>query len=120
MKNTFKYLFAKGIIESCSNYFGVKLIATCWDFRGVIVERLRKEIHINKSIRLYVGVSNMKTIYLLRRLVADYRQGKRDLCMILINLEKVSDMALWEIIWWVLEKKQGLSRYINVLKDMYD
>ena len=62
----------------------------------------------------------MEAIYLLRRLMEKYREKKKDLYMIFIDLEKAYDRVPREVIWWVLEKKRVTKRYIELVKDMYD
>jgi len=49
-----------------------------------------------------------------------YREKNKDLHMVFIDLEKANDRALREIIWWVLDKKRVPSKYIDIVKDMYD
>ncbi|MES8240489.1 hypothetical protein U6Z18_12215, partial [Cutibacterium acnes] len=62
----------------------------------------------------------IEAIFLLRRLMEKYREKKKDLHMVFIDLEKTYDRIPREIIWWVLDKKGVPSRYIDIVKDMYD
>lgn len=38
--------------------------------------------------------------------------------MVFIDLSKVYNRVPREVLWWVLEKKGVLVKYINVIKDM--
>ncbi len=49
-----------------------------------------------------------------------YRDVKKDLHMIFINLEKAYDSIPRDILWRVLEQRRVSIRYIQVLKDMYE
>lgn len=64
--------------------------------------------------------STMEAIYLLRQLVEKYREKKKDLHMVFIDLEKTYDKVPRDIIWSVLERKGVTKGYIDVVKDMYE
>ena len=59
--------------------------------------------------------STMEAIYLLRRLMKRYRDTKKDLHMVFIDLEKASDKIPRDLIWWALEKKGATIRYIEII-----
>jgi hypothetical protein len=48
------------------------------------------------------------------------REQKKDMYMIFIDLEKVYDKVTRNIMWWVLQKHKLLTKYIIIIKDMYD
>ncbi|GMP83986.1 hypothetical protein CsSME_00037701 [Camellia sinensis var. sinensis] len=62
----------------------------------------------------------MEAIYFLRRVIEKYREKKRDIHMVFIDLEKSYDRVSRDIIWWVLAKKGVTKGYIDVIRDMYE
>jgi hypothetical protein len=48
------------------------------------------------------------------------REQKKDMHMIFIDLEKAYDKVAMNIMWWALQKHKVSSKYITVIKDMYD
>jgi serine protease inhibitor len=52
--------------------------------------------------------------------VEKYREQKKDLHMVLIDLEKAYDKIAMKVMWWVLEKHKVSTKYINLIRDMYD
>jgi ubiquinone/menaquinone biosynthesis C-methylase UbiE len=62
----------------------------------------------------------METIFLIRQLMERYRVQKKDLHMVLIDLEKAYDKVTRNIIWWALQKHKVSTKYITLIKDMYD
>ncbi len=49
-----------------------------------------------------------------------YRDVKKDLYLVFIDLEKTYDSVPRYVLWGVLEQKRISIRYIQVLKDMYE
>ena len=87
----------------------------------VIEKRIRRETVIRENqFRFMPGKSSTETIHLLRRLMEKYRERKKDLLLVLIDLEKAYDSIPRSIVWESL-KNRGISRrYNEEIQDMYD
>jgi hypothetical protein len=64
--------------------------------------------------------STMEVIFLIRQLMKRWREQKKDLHIIFIDLEKAYDKVLMNVMWWILQKYKVSSKYITLIKDMYD
>jgi hypothetical protein len=62
----------------------------------------------------------METIFLIRQLMERYREQKKDMHMIFIDLQNVYDKVPRNIMWWALQKHKVSSKYITLIRDMYD
>jgi hypothetical protein len=59
-------------------------------------------------------------IFLIRQLMERCREQKNDLHMVFIDLEKDYDKVTKNIMWWALQKHKVSTKYITLIKDMYD
>jgi hypothetical protein len=62
----------------------------------------------------------MEAIFLIRQLLERYREQKEDLHMISIDLKKAYDKVRRNVMWSALQKHKVSSKYITLIKDMYD
>jgi serine protease inhibitor len=62
----------------------------------------------------------MKAIFLIRQPMERYREQKKDMHMVFIDLEKTYDKVPSNIMWWAMQKYKVSTKYINLIKDIYD
>ena len=108
-------------MTECNNFRGIKFM--CHDmklFERLVEDRLRQVIEISSTqYGFQQGKSTTEPIFAIR-MMQEKHLGKKDLHMILVDLEKAYDRVPRYIIWWALRKKNVGEEYIKVIQDMYD
>ena len=62
----------------------------------------------------------MEAIFLIRQVMEWYREKKKDLHMVFIDLEKAYDKIPMNVMWWALDKHKVPTKYVGLIKDMYN
>jgi hypothetical protein len=87
----------------------------------IIEHHLRGVTNVTKNqFGFMPGRSTMELIFLIRQLMEGYREQKKDMHMIFIDLKKAYDKVPMNVMWWALQKYTVSSKYITLIKDMYD
>ena len=60
------------------------------------------------------GRSTMEAIFLIRQAMERYREKKKDLHIVFIDLEKAYDKIPRNVMWWALDKHKVPSKYVTV------
>jgi hypothetical protein len=109
-------------VQSCTNYRGIKLMShTMKLWERIIEHRLRGVTNVTENQFGFMPVrSTMEAIFLIRQLMKRYMEKKEDLHMVFIDLKKAYDKVHRNIMWWALQKHKVLTKYITLIKDMYD
>ena len=100
----------KDDIQSYSNYRGIKFIChTMKLWERVIEHRLRQNVIISENqFGFMSGRSTTEAIHLLRQLIERFRERRRNLHIVFIDLEKAYDKVPREVLWWTLIKRESL------------
>jgi hypothetical protein len=90
-------------------------------YERIIEHRLRKVTNVTENqFEFMSGRSTMEMIFLIRQLIDRCREQKKDMHMIFIDLKKIYDKVRRNVMWWALQKHKVSSKYIILIKDMYD
>ena len=111
----------KGNILDCGNYRGIKLMAhTLKLWERVIEKRLREGVLVSdQQFGFMTGRSTADAIFALRQLMEKYREGRKDLHCMFIDLEKAYNRVPRQEIWNCLKLKDAEEKYIRLIQDMY-
>jgi hypothetical protein len=111
----------KGDIQSCTNYRRINLMShTMKLWARVIEHRLRGMTHITMNQFGFMPVrSTMEVIFFIRQVMERYKEQK-DMHMVFIDLEKAYNKIHRNLMWWTLDKHKVLTKYVTLIKDIYD
>ena len=87
----------------------------------VIEQRLRGTMQISTNqFGFMPGRSTTEAIFLIRQVMERFREQKKDLHLVFIDLEKAYDKIPRNVMWWSLDKHKVPSKYVTLIKDMYN
>ena len=73
----------------------------------IIEARLRDRVEISKQQYGFMpGKGTTDAMFALRMLMEKYREGKRELHCVFINLEKAYNRVPWEELWYCIENQE--------------
>jgi hypothetical protein len=64
--------------------------------------------------------STIEAIFLIRQVMERFREQKKDLHMVFIDLKKAYDKIPMNVMWWALDKHKVPAKYVTLIKDMYN
>ncbi|XP_070023457.1 uncharacterized protein [Nicotiana sylvestris] len=70
--------------------------------------------------RISNGSSTTEAIHLVRRLIEQYKEKKKDLHMVFMDIEKTYNKIPKEVLWRCLETRGLHVAYVRLAKDMHD
>lgn len=111
-------------IQNCNNYQGTKLLSHTIKVQERVVKmRVRRNVYILENQLGFMPMPRRLTtwgIHLIRRLVDQYKERKRELHIIFVNLEKTYNKVPSVSLWKYLETRGVPVAYIKVIKNIYD
>jgi hypothetical protein len=103
-------------------HVGIKLMSHTMKLWGRIIEhRLRGVTNVTENQFDFMPErSTMEAFFFIRQLMERCKEQKKDLHMIFIDMEKTYDKMPKNIMWWALQKHKVSTKYITLIKYMYD
>jgi hypothetical protein len=87
----------------------------------ILDKRIRNETSISENqFGFMPGKSTMKPLFWVRQLVEKFRENKKTLYIVFIDLEKAYDRVPREVLKWVLMRKEFPKININLIQEMYE
>ena len=80
----------------------------------------RNDADVNKTIWFMPGRSTTEAIFLIKQVMEWFREDRKDLHTVFIDLEKAYDKISRKVMWWALDKYKIPSKYVTLIKDMYN
>lgn len=112
----------KGDIKNCNNYRNINLLSYTMKILERVVEvKVRRSVSIfQEPVRINAGVFDYGSYHLVRRLVEQCRERKKDLYMVCIDLEKRVMKSRGRFWWRCLEVTSVSVAYNMIIRDVYD
>ena len=80
----------------------------------------RNNVYINKPIWFQPGRSTTEAVFLIRQVMKWFREQKKDLHLVFIDLKNAYDKIPRNVMWWALDKYKVPSKYVTLIEDMYN